>query len=52
MKSFMLAMVRHPEILKKAQEEMDRVVGTDRLPDADDWESLPYLECIYKEALR
>jgi len=52
MTTFILAMVRNPEMFRKAQEEMDRVVGTDRLPDAEDWESLSYLGCIYKEALR
>ncbi|KAF8626674.1 hypothetical protein AX15_004764 [Amanita polypyramis BW_CC] len=49
---FMLTMTRHPEILIKAQEEMDRVVGTERLPDLEDRGSLTYLECIYNEVLR
>jgi len=39
-------------VYKKAQQEMDKVVGDVRLPDFDDRESLPYLECILKELYR
>lgn len=42
----------HPEVLKKAQGEIDRVVGTKRLPDFDDRENLPYIEAIFQEVLR
>ena len=52
MESFILAMVRHPEAYKKAQEEIDRVVGNERLPTLDDREALPYLDCVLKEVLR
>ncbi|KAG5730241.1 O-methylsterigmatocystin oxidoreductase [Termitomyces sp. T112] len=52
MQAFMLAMVRHPEVLFKAQEEMDRVIGVDRLPTYNDRGSLPYLDCVLKEVLR
>lgn len=52
MTTFMLAMVRHPEIFKKAQAEMDSVVGPDRLPQLDDRKDLPYLNCIIQEAYR
>lgn len=48
----MLAMTRQPHILVKAQDEMDRVVGTERLPDLEDRASLSYLECIFNEVLR
>lgn len=30
--TFLLAMILHPEVQKKAQEEIDRVVGSERLP--------------------
>lgn len=50
--TFIMAMLRHPEVLAKAQEEMDRVVGSDRLPDFDDRKSLPYLEAILIELYR
>ncbi|KAI9061910.1 cytochrome P450 [Trametes sanguinea] len=49
---FMLAMTRNPEVLRKAQEEVDSVVGYDRLPDFDDRVSLPYLEAILEELYR
>lgn len=45
-------MILNPQELKKAQEEMDLVVGRDRLPTIDDRPSLPYLECVLKETLR
>ncbi|QRW17878.1 cytochrome P450 family protein [Rhizoctonia solani] len=35
-----------------AREEMDRVVGTDRLPTMSDRPKLPYLECILLETMR
>ncbi|CAA7262652.1 unnamed protein product [Cyclocybe aegerita] len=50
--TFTLAMVLHPHEFKKAQEEIDLVVGKDRLPSLDDRASLPYLECVLKEVLR
>jgi len=39
---FLLAMMTHPEVLAKAQKEIDSVVGTDRLPTFSDRPSLPY----------
>ncbi|TEB33718.1 cytochrome P450 [Coprinellus micaceus] len=50
--TFVLAMVLNPDVLKKAQEEMDRVIGTHRLPTMEDRESLPYFDCVLKEVLR
>src|SRR5579862_1056151 len=48
----MLAMTKYPRVLKKAQEEVDRVVGQNRLPTFADWENLPYINCCVKEILR
>lgn len=45
-------MVLHPDVFKKAQAELDRVVGHDRLPDLHDRASLPYLDCVIKEVYR
>ncbi|OAG38046.1 hypothetical protein AYO21_07768 [Fonsecaea monophora] len=50
--SWILAMTLHPHIMKKAQEEVDRVVGGDRLPTWEDEANLPYLRAMIKELLR
>ncbi|KAM0559990.1 hypothetical protein ACHAPJ_003945 [Fusarium lateritium] len=50
--SFVLAMITHPEVQKKAQAEIDSVVGGDRLPSYDDQERLPYIAALAKEAFR
>lgn len=42
----------HPEVRRKVQDELDRVLGGKRLPDFDDRESLPYLEAVIQEAMR
>lgn len=52
MMAFTIAMILHPEVQKRAQEEIDRVVGSDRLPGYEDRENLPYVEAVAKEALR
>ena len=45
-------MVRHPEVMKKAQAVIDSVVGRDHLPTLDDRPELPYIDCIVKEVFR
>lgn len=45
-------MTLYPEVQRKAQEEIDRVVGTGRLPNFEDRENLPYVDAVVKEALR
>ena len=45
-------MVLYPEVQRRAQAEIDRIIGTDRLPTFDDIDNLPYLGAIYKETLR
>ena len=40
----MVHMLRHPEVQKTVQEELDRVVGRDRLPAMADRPSLPYTQ--------
>ncbi|KAI6042049.1 cytochrome P450 [Pisolithus marmoratus] len=49
---FLLAMVLHPDVQRKAQEEIDRVVGVDRLPDFSDRPNLPYIEAVLLETIR
>ncbi|KAF9262863.1 cytochrome P450 [Marasmius fiardii PR-910] len=50
--SFILGMVLNPEIQARAQKELDEVVGSFRLPDFADRESLPYINAILSETLR
>ena len=45
-------MLLYPDVQKKAQEELDRVVGCDRLPSYEDRDKLPYVNALIKEALR
>jgi len=52
LQTFILAMVLYPDVYKKAQAEMDRVIGRDRLPELSDRDSLPYLEAIVLEIFR
>lgn len=52
MTSFFLAMVLYPAVLKRAQEEVDRVVGNDRLPSFSDREKMPYIDALVKETFR
>jgi cytochrome P450 len=50
--TFILAMLKYPEIQIKVQKEIDFVVGPDRLPDFSDQERLPYFTAVLKEVLR
>jgi len=45
-------MIMYPEVQRKAQEEIDRVIGNDRLPTLADQPNLPYVEAVAKEVLR
>lgn len=45
-------LVNNPEVLEKAQNEIDEKVGHDRLLQESDIEHLPYLHCIIMETLR
>lgn len=50
--AFVHAMTRWPEVLKKAQEQIDRVVREDRSPTWEDYSKLPYIAGCVKEAMR
>lgn len=50
--AFIQAMLLYPEVQKKAQAEIDRVVGPDRLPTMEDEPSMQYIRSIIKESLR
>lgn len=49
---FLLVMLLHPEVQQRAQQEIDQVIGNDRLPSLQDREALPYVEAILLECLR
>lgn len=52
LRSFFLAMSVFPNVQKKAQQEIDEVVGRSRLPGPEDRARLPYVNAIVKESLR
>lgn len=52
MSSFFLALALFPEVQRRAQAELDRVVGRDQLPTFDDRPRLPYIEALCKELMR
>ncbi|KAF7327105.1 Cytochrome P450 [Mycena kentingensis (nom. inval.)] len=49
---FFLAMMHHPEVMRTAQREIDRVIGNERLPDFEDRPELPYISALVKETMR
>ncbi|KAL6614320.1 hypothetical protein ACP70R_036590 [Stipagrostis hirtigluma subsp. patula] len=48
----MAELVRNPRVQEKLQEELDRVVGRDRVLLETDFQNLPYLQAVVKESLR
>ncbi|KAF8886810.1 cytochrome P450 [Infundibulicybe gibba] len=50
--TFFYAMATNPDTQRKAQDEIDTVIGSDRLPKPEDRSSLPYVEALYREVMR
>lgn len=50
--AFVQAMLLFPDVQRKAQEEIDRVVGPKRLPTMEDEPNLQYIRSCVKETLR
>lgn len=50
--TFFLAMALNPHAMRKAQEELDKAMGCDRLPEISDQVDLPYTCAVVKEVLR
>ncbi|KAL0546142.1 hypothetical protein IC582_016048 [Cucumis melo] len=48
----MSLLLNHPDVLGKAQEEIDEIVGKKRHIEESDLEKLPYLQCVIKETMR
>ncbi|GJE86536.1 cytochrome P450 [Phanerochaete sordida] len=50
--TFILTMMLFPDAQRRAQAEIDSVVGNERLPTFADRSSMPFVEAVYKESLR
>ncbi|KAF2011782.1 cytochrome P450 [Aaosphaeria arxii CBS 175.79] len=50
--NFILCMVLFPQAQQRAQEELDKVIGRNRLPTWEDEPNLPYVRSLIKEVLR
>ncbi|KAJ1285844.1 hypothetical protein BS78_03G309100 [Paspalum vaginatum] len=48
----MAELVRNPMVQRKLQEELDRVIGCNRVLLETDFQNLPYLQAVVKESLR
>lgn len=49
---FYQALLLYPEVQARGQAEVDRVIGSDRMPTLDDMDQLPYVRACVKETLR
>ncbi|KAJ8444378.1 hypothetical protein Cgig2_026582 [Carnegiea gigantea] len=45
-------LIRNPRVQKKAQDELDRVIGQESIMTEEDFTNLPYLQALAKESLR
>lgn len=52
LETFFQAITMYPEVQRRAQKEIDEVVGSKRLINYDDWSSLPYVEALLREVMR
>jgi cytochrome P450 len=51
-RGFFLAMALNPDVLRKAQEEINTIVGSQRLPSIVDKTRLPYINALILELFR
>jgi len=49
---FVMASVLHQDAVSRAQEDLDKVVGLNRLPTFDDMPKLPFVDAFIREVLR
>ena len=52
MMTLLVACLLHPEAQKKARDEIDAVIGRERLPTFEDRPKLPFVDAMCKEVLR
>jgi len=50
--SLSVAMLHYPEVMKKAQAEIDSVLASYRRPEFEDADALPYVRAMIKETMR
>jgi len=48
----MAELIRNPEKMQKVQNELDKVIGHNRMVEESDIDNLPYLRAVVKEAFR
>ena len=48
----LMYLIHNPDIQQRLHQELDQVIGPDRLPELDDEKNLPYLEATITETLR
>ncbi|KAF4392815.1 hypothetical protein F8388_018367 [Cannabis sativa] len=48
----MAEVIKNPRVQQKAHEELDRVIGVERVMNENDFSNLHYLQSIVKEAMR
>ena len=48
--TFLLAMTLNPDTMRKAQEKLDQIIGSERLPDVSGKEYLPYTSAIFERS--
>jgi cytochrome P450 len=48
----LVELIRHPNVIKKVQDELDDVVGQERVVDENDIPQLKYLQAVVKETFR
>ncbi|KAI4217826.1 MAG: hypothetical protein L6R36_009257 [Xanthoria steineri] len=52
LQSFILTLINNPDVQDRGQKEMDHVIGPDRWPTLDDYNSVPYIRAIVDEVFR
>ncbi|KAJ7637837.1 cytochrome P450 [Mycena rosella] len=50
--AFFKAMAMYPDVMKRAQAEIESVVGSDRLPQLSDRAQMPFIDAMVLESLR
>ena len=50
--SFYLTMCLYPDVMRKAQSEIDKITKAKRLPTLEDRNEIPYIDALVKELYR